>query len=120
MMYAVVRKDLEMPVGKLSAQAGHAYTEALFKCLDEDPTTAFRYKNGDNGGSKVTLYAKHLPQLERIASECKLLDIPHAVFTDFGHVLLPHFNGEPIVTALGIGPVRRDVARGILRKLQCV
>lgn len=109
-----------MPPGKLAAQAGHAYTDALWACLDQAPDQAHAYRTTVLGGSKVTIQAKNLGQLERAARECAEAGIPHAVVTDSGHVLLPHFTGAPVVTALGIGPVTRSQCRHITKRFQSV
>jgi len=119
-IFAIIRDDLEMPPGKLSAQSGHAYTDALYACLDERPDDALAYRRNGNGGSKVTLKAKNEAALRRAMEECRLASIPHALVTDRDHVLLPHFDGSPVVTALGIGPVRRSEARHITKRFQCV
>lgn len=110
-----------MPPGKLASQAGHAYTDALFDCLEKDPDTAMSYRrNNAIGGSKVTIKCKNLGQLERAARECAEAGIPHAVVTDRDHVLLPHFTGDPVVTALGIGPCTRAECRHITKRFQAV
>lgn len=109
-----------MPPGKLAAQAGHAYTDALWACLDQAPDRALAYRTTGLGGSKVTIQSKNLDQLERAARECAEAGIPHAVVTDADHVLLPHFTGAPIVTALGIGPVTRAQCRHITKRFQIV
>src|SRR3546814_19125308 len=100
-----------MPPGKLSAQSGHAYTDALWACLDQAPEKALAYRTTGIGGSKVTIKCKNLGQLERAQRECAEAGIPHSVVTDAEHVLLPHFTGEPIVTALGIGPCTKEECR---------
>lgn len=109
-----------MPPGKLAAQAGHAYTDALWACLDQAPDQALAYRTTGIGGSKVTIQSKNLGQLERAARECAEAGIPHAVVTDADHVLLPHFTGAPIITALGIGPVTQAECRHITRRFQVV
>lgn len=108
-----------MPPGKLAAQAGHAYTDALFDCLDRDPATAQRYRRG-HGGSKVTLKAKNEFALRRALREAQEAGLPCALVTDSGHVLLPHFDGSPVVTALGIGPCTWEEARFIAKRFNCV
>src|SRR3546814_20145322 len=100
-----------MPPGKLSAQSGHAYTDALWACLDQAPEKALAYRTTGIGGSKVTIKCKNLGQLERAQRECAEAGIPHSVVTDAEHVLLPHFTGDPIVTALGIGPCTKEECR---------
>lgn len=110
-----------MPAGKLSTQSGHAYTDTLFECLDSDPQKALSYRrNNSIGGSKVTIKCKNLGQLERAARECAEAGIPHVVVTDRDHILLPHFTGEPVVTALGIGPCTRAECRHITKRFQSV
>lgn len=108
-----------MPDGKLSAQSGHAYTDALQVCQRQDPDAAESYRSENGiGGSKVTIKCKNLSQLERAARECAEAGIPHAVVTDRDHVLLPHFTGAPIVTALGIGPCTKAQCRHITKRFQ--
>ena len=108
-----------MPDGKLSAQSGHAYTDALQACQRQDPDAAESYRSENGiGGSKVTIKCKNLSQLERAARECAEAGIPHAVVTDRDHVLLPHFTGAPIVTALGIGPCTKAQCRHITKRFQ--
>lgn len=109
-----------MSPGKLSAQAGHAYTDALWACLDQDPDRALAYRYNGIGGSKVTIKCENLGQLERAQRECEEAGIPHAVVTDAEHILLPHFTGEKIVTALGIGPCTRAQCRHITKRFQAV
>lgn len=109
-----------MPAGKLSSQAGHAYTDALWACLDTDPDLALAYRRDGNGGSKATIKCKNLGQLERARRECEAAGIPHAVVVDSGHVFPPHFDGSPVVTALGIGPARRSEAEHITKRFQSV
>ncbi|MBY3155335.1 peptidyl-tRNA hydrolase [Rhizobium laguerreae] len=119
-MYAVVRRDLDMPPGKLSAQAGHAYTASLFECIDTQPHHAKRYRLGLNAGTKVTLYCRDEREIRDLEQHCRAVGVPHALFTDEGHVMPPHFDGSPVVTALGIGPLRRIDAKPLVRKFRCV
>ena len=110
-----------MSPGKLSAQAGHAYTDTLWACYDQDRNTALAYRReGGIGGSKVTIKAKNLGQIERALRECQEAGIPHTLVTDRDHIMLPHFTGAPVVTALGIGPVTREQARHITKRFQVV
>src|SRR3546814_8712086 len=75
-----------MPPGKLSAQSGPAYTDALWACLDQAPENALAYRTTGIGGSKVTIKCKNLGQLERARRECAEAGIPHSVVTDAEHV----------------------------------
>ena len=87
-----------MPPGKMAAQAGHAFLEA-FIVSSESEARAYR---ADSVGTKVVLRAR-LQSLLNAAARCEQMGIPHALIMDEGHVLPPHFDGSPIVTALGVG-----------------
>ncbi len=106
-MYAIYRADLEMPPGKLAAQCGHAFQLALEQARLKDPGIEARYK-GTGNGTKITMYAKNLGQLLRAYRDAQAAGLPCALIIDRGHVLPPHFDGQPIITALGIGPAYRD------------
>lgn len=109
-----------MPPGKLAAQAGHAYTDALLDCLDKTPHLVDRYRRGDNAGSKACLKAKNSFSLERLADECRARGVPHAVVIDSGHILPPHFDGSEVMTAVGIGPISRKDAKALVKRFNCV
>ena len=108
-----------MPTGKLAAQAGHAFTDAAHECLLRRPDRYHAYHDGE-GGSKSTVEARNLHQLERARRECEDAELPYALVVDSGHVLLPHFTGERIVTALGIGPCTRAQCRHIVKRFRSV
>lgn len=109
-----------MPVGKLSAQAGHAYTDALCESMQQTPEKFHNYRMNNNGGSKVTLYCKNESQLIATYHEIKSLGIPCSIVVDREHILPPHFDGSPIITALGIGPCTKPETAHILKKFRCV
>jgi len=109
-----------MPTGKLAAQAGHAYTDALLDCLTRRPELVERYRSRDNAGSKATLQAKNEAALRRAYQECLEAGLPCSLIIDENHILPPHFDGSPIVTALGIGPVSRADARPVVKRFKCV
>lgn len=106
-MYAVVRRDLAMPPGKLASQAGHAFLDTYQKCLEEYPDRAELYRS-DGPGTKVVLEADCEADLICTQQLAEAYGIPCALIIDSGHIMPPHFDGNPIVTALGLGPVRRD------------
>lgn len=118
--YALVRKDLKMPSGKLSAQAGHAYTDTLKKSLEEDPERFHKYFDPDLGGSKVTLSVKNENQLINTYNKIRETGVPCSIVVDKNHVLPPYFDGNPIITALGIGPCTKDEVCSILKKFNCL
>jgi PTH2 family peptidyl-tRNA hydrolase len=104
-----------MPPGKLAAQAGHAFLEAMQTAHRVAPATAQSYLQ-DPPGTKVVLAAEDLCALEVAEAWCQLRGIPCARIVDSGHVLPPHFTGDPIVTALGFGPAPRATVRTLTKR----
>lgn len=113
-MYAIARTDLHMPTGKLSAQCGHAFVEALVRA---PPNRRELYRK-DGMGTKVVLGGT-IDELLKIQYLCEINNVPTALIIDSGHILLPHFTGEPIITCLGIGPVYRHEVK-FLKSLQLI
>lgn len=114
-MYAIYRADLEMPPEKLAAQCGHAFARAYENACQLDPEIGARYK-GTGNGTKICMYAKNQGQLLRAYRDMLEQGVPCELIIDRGHVLLPHFTGAPIITALGIGPVYRDTIANTLKR----
>lgn len=114
-LYAIYRADLEMGPGKMAAQCGHAFDLAKEQALQGDPGIQARYK-GSGNGTKIVMYVKNLGQLLRAYREAQAAGLPCALVIDRGHVLPPHFDGQPIITALGIGPVYKDLVAPITKR----
>lgn len=106
-----------MPVGKLASQAGHAFLDSYNNCLKHDPQRAHEYFK-DGQGTKVVLECNYAELLE-IYDMAQSLHLPSALVVDVGHIMLPHFDGNPIATAVGIGPLYRSEA-DFIRKLKLV
>lgn len=105
-----------MPPGKLAAQAAHAHAQTLIAYLLRHPEQAGAFHAAGTSGTRIVLLAKNESQLLKAFAEAQRLDLPCALFTDSGHFLPPHFDGNPIVTGLGLGPASRDVLRPITRR----
>ena len=105
-----------MPPGKAAAQAGHAFLEAFFAAQQHDPDSAASYR-ADPPGTKVTLTARSEEHLLRLADRAAAAGLAPVLITDSGHILPPHFDGGPVLTALGIGPARASAVRPFLRSL---
>ena len=114
-IYAIYRADLEMPAPKMAAQVGHAYDGSHDNGKIVRPFITSQYK-GTGHGTKVLMYAKNLGQLIRAFHDAQDLGVPHELVIDRSHVLPPHFDGNPIVTALGIGPVYEDEVAHITKR----
>jgi len=109
-----------MPAGKLSAQTGHAYGDARDDAERIDPERAQRYRDPGTGGSKVSLKAKNANQLVRAYREALEAGLPCALIVDQHHVMPPHFTGDPIITAVGIGPCTQAEVRHITKRFNCL
>ena len=115
-LYAIVRGDLEMPPGKLASQAGHAFLESY---LNSSQQIQDEYRL-DGVGTKITLRARHLDDILWAQFMCEQECLSHATIVDEGHVMSPHFDGSPIITAIGIGPYRRENISHITDKFRLV
>lgn len=103
-----------MSPGKLSAQAGHAFLDSYFETARINPQKAEEYRS-DGHGTKVTLKAPTEDALLVASELCEYEGIPHKLIIDSGHIMLPHFDGTPIITALGIGPCCKDEIQKITK-----
>lgn len=115
-LYAIVRGDLEMPPGKLASQAGHAFLESYLKTTHQIQD---EYRL-DGLGTKITLKARNLDDILWAQFMCEEGRFSHATIVDEGHVMPPHFDGSPIITAIGIGPYRREDISHITDKFRLV
>lgn len=97
--------------GKMGAQIGHAFTEAVFDALDNYPEQLKAYRETGIVG-KVCLHASEetLHQLSRLyKGKCGT-----ALIKDAGKTVFP----RPMITALGIGPINVDEREDILKGLR--
>ena len=106
-----------MPSGKMAAQAGHAFLDTYLECAKQDSKRAQEYMS-DPPGTKIVLAAENQHELLTILEKAKQKNLPCKLIIDSGHILPPHFDGNPIITAIGIGPARKDELVGITDKLQ--
>lgn len=105
-----------MTPGKVAAQAGHAFTQQILRAVSAAPWLLNSYETIGEIGTKVCLGAKNLHQLQRAYHELIAKGIPCSLITDSGHIHGPDFNGKPIITALGVGPVLRRDSYDILKR----
>ena len=105
-----------MPPGKLAAQAGHAFLGAI----EASPADRRASYLADSPGTKVVLIAPTVDHLLWASGELAVLGLGQFLVEDSGHILPPHFDGNPIITALGFGPATRDEIRRITRRFDLV
>jgi peptidyl-tRNA hydrolase len=109
-IYAIIRGDLEMTPGKLASQACHAAKNCSIIAAKNDPAILRLYQGPDFIGMALMLAYEKAQQAGLITS----------LIIDKGHVMLPHFDGSPIVTALGIGPCTKEQANKITKRFELV
>ncbi len=117
-LYAIARRDIEMSPLKLAAQMGHAFCDALATAHTTHPELVQAYRDSGRHGVKVCLSAKNIGALMRAYDDATKAGLPCALIIDQHHICPPSFNGEPIITALGIGPARRAQIEHITRRYQ--
>ena len=104
-----------MSAGKIASQAGHAYLGAFLQCQQLNPTLLAEYLKSFPG-TKVCLKAKNLDALLRAQAQAQYAGIPWSLITDSG---CPNFfNGQPIITAIGLGPANESQIRHITRRFE--
>jgi PTH2 family peptidyl-tRNA hydrolase len=108
-----------MPNGKLASQAGHAYLGAFIEAQKSHPSKIKEYL-ADSIGTKLCLSAKNEEHLIEIFNQAISAGLPASLIYDTGHIMPPHFTGEPILTAVGIGPSLRHEHHHITKKLSLV
>jgi len=106
-----------MPPGKLASQAGHAYLNSYLQSQEERPDIAKFYQR-DGIGTKVCLEAKNQDQLLAAYQAAQEAGIPCSLIVDEHHIMPPHFDGSPIITALGIGPARKHEVKEFTKRFK--
>ena len=104
-----------MSSGKIASQAGHAYLCAFLRCQKINPELVREYLK-DLPGTKVCLKSKNLGALLRAKAEAETSRIPCSLIIDSG---CPNFfDGQPIITAIGLGPANESQIKHITRRFQ--
>jgi len=109
-MYLVVRGDLDMPVGKAMAQAGHAFCTALMNAMKDHPEVVAEYYKHNQ--PKIVVKCKNSEALRRAENECAHL--VHYLVTDAGRT----FFAEPTMTCMAIGPCYREDLPNFVQRMQ--
>lgn len=107
-----------MTAGKTASQAGHAFLNSFLESNKTRPHISDFYQR-DGIGTKCCLTAKNQDKLLAAYEQAQAAGIPCSLITDSGHIMPPHFTGDPIITALGIGPARRHEVPFLKRFSSC-
>ncbi len=107
-----------MEAGKIVSQCGHAYVGAIIQSQIQNPDIVKEYHKDfpSSPGTKVCLKVKSLEKLLQAEEQAKTSNIPYFRVVDSG--CANFFNGEPTVTALGIGPATKAQIQHITKKFQ--
>lgn len=131
----LIRKDLQMPAGKLGAQVAHASLACVLKLgtwssgsvdgmgnISEDEEFTITVANGSpvhdwmtKSFPKITLEVKNENQLKRYYDEAVAAGLPASWIVDAGRTI---FNGVPTPTCVGIGPASREQIDAITKRLR--
>ena len=95
----LVRNDLKLSKGKMSAQVGHAAVEAMLRSHKDDIK-----KWRDEGMAKIVLKVENEKELLSYKRRCEDAGLVCALITDAGHTEIP----ANTITCLGVGPARED------------
>jgi len=107
----LVREDLKLPKGKMSAQVSHASVDCVLK---SDKKIIEKWK--DQGGKKVVLKVVDEKELIKYMSMIENEGIKVALIKDAGHTVV-----EPgTITCLGVGPDSEEKIDKITGKLKMV
>lgn len=105
----LVRKDLDLPKGKLAAQVAHAAVEAVLRSNKKDIA---EWRN--EGMPKIVLKVSSLKELQKFNQLAKDMGFTTALITDAGRTVV-----EPgTVTCLGIGPENEEKLDKLIGELK--
>jgi PTH2 family peptidyl-tRNA hydrolase len=105
----LVRQDLQLPKGKMAAQAAHAAVEAALRASKTD-MDAWRRE----GMAKIVLKVADEKELYKYIQEAKDEGLATAIISDAGHTVV-----EPgTVTCGAIGPADEDAVDAIISALK--
>lgn len=99
-IWIAVRKDLEIPPGKLAVQISHAVAVLIWRAAQYESYRVIMYNYMTNGQPKIVLGVKNQHALERMEDECGSICLNHALITDSGRTVF----SEPTITVCGVGP----------------
>lgn len=130
----LIRKDLNMPPGKLMAQAAHASLQAIFNRMyvdseqlddDKDTRAIYRELNTTSNSSlnmwicgeqkKVCLAVNSQEELDDYYNKALENNLMSSYIIDNGHTV---FNGIPTPTCVAIGPDFSHLIDPITSKLK--
>ncbi len=114
-MWLVVRKDIEIPKGKLAGQSGHAFEGLVSSIYEIGGTFLDKYQTYKTHNTpKIVVTCKNLAALERARDELNAAGILSYTVTDAGRTVF----SEPTVTVLALGPCYREELPKFVERFQ--
>jgi len=104
-----------MTEGKTISQAGHSYLGSFLQS-SKDIQEEYHKEFPQHPGTKICLKVKSLDKLLQAEEQAKISNIPYFRVVDSG--CSNFFNGEPTITALGLGPATKEQIQHITKKFQ--
>lgn len=125
----VVRRDLNMPIGKACAQSAHSAMGTFFNIMKSNvkdlgdnvvysltvSKNSAMYNYIEGAFTKAVVYVDSLEDLLDIQRKCDEKKLLNCLITDKG---LTVFDGKPTVTCLSVGPLNDDEFDGITSHLK--
>jgi len=109
----LVRQDLKLPKGKMSAQCAHAAVEAVMRLLKSADGKEKVAEWRTQGSKKVVLKVKDKKELLKYSQLAKDADLKTAVITDAGKTVI----APGTTTCCAIGPDSEDEIDSITGEL---
>jgi PTH2 family peptidyl-tRNA hydrolase len=104
-----------MTPGKIASQAGHAYVGAFTNCKDSHLIAEYHNEFPRSPGTKICLHGD-LVQIYQAQFEAEQAGISNFLVVDSG--CSNFYGGQPIVTALGLGPATKEQIQHITKKFK--
>lgn len=107
-----------MSSGKIASQAGHAYVGAVLNALQISPSlvSAYTVDHPKSPGTKVCLQAHSLDAILSAQDQAAKHGIPTFLVVDSG--CSNFFGGQSVITALGLGPAKKQEIKKIIGRFQ--
>jgi len=108
----VIRKDLQMGVGKISSQAAHAAVLGVEMAKKYHRDWVKRWL--DEGQAKIVVKVTNLEELNQVMTEADKLSLPIVEVCDMGLTQV-----DPgTVTCIGLGPAPSDIIDRVTENLK--
>lgn len=110
-----------MTPGKMASQACHAAKNCVLLASRRDPELLRVYQGPDFIGTQIILQAKNENALRAAHEAAEAAGLITSLIIDKNHIIPgTAFDGQPIITALGIGPCTKEQAHAITKKFRVV